>query len=144
MKLRSFIKGLVAAAAAFTITTVHADSKSSKPAFEKSYEAVLKKAKASGKPVIVIFSATWCPPCQAMKKDVYPSKEVAAYHDKFEWAYLDTDEASNAEAAKKHRVEGIPHIAFLKSDGQEIDKQVGGSDPADFADTLKGILKKAK
>jgi thioredoxin-like negative regulator of GroEL len=113
------------------------------PKFEDNARSVLNDAKKSGKPIVMVFSAVWCPPCQAMKKDVYPSEAVKALHDKFEWAYLDTDDNDNAKAAKEFGVEGIPHIQFLDASGKPIDKQVGGSSPESFAAKLKDVLAKA-
>jgi thioredoxin 1 len=113
------------------------------PAFEHKLSDALAKAKTQGKPVIAIFSAVWCGPCQMMKKEVYPSTEVRQYHDKFVWAYIDTDEESNAPDAQKYGVQGIPHIQFLDKDGNAVDKQIGASSPEDFAKTLDGVLKKA-
>jgi thioredoxin-like negative regulator of GroEL len=78
-----------------------------------------------------------------MKKEVYPSAEVAALHDKFEWAYLDVDDNDNEKASAKYGVEGIPHIEFLGADGKSLDKQVGSSDPASFAKKLQEVLQKA-
>lgn len=114
------------------------------PKFGTNYETALATAKKEGKPIILVFSATWCPPCQSMKKSVYPSAEVKPLHDKFVWAYLDVDDAENAKAAEKYGVEGIPHIQFLTSSGKNLDKVVGGAPPADFASTLTKVLEKAK
>jgi thiol-disulfide isomerase/thioredoxin len=112
------------------------------PPFVTSLEAVTKASQASGKPAIVVFSASWCPPCQSMKHDVYPSAAVKPLHDQFVWAYLDVDDPANAAAAKKFGVNGIPHIQFLGKDGKKLQKQVGSSSPEDFAKLLKGVLKK--
>ncbi len=111
--------------------------------FKHKYAAAAAESKKSGKPMIVIFSASWCGPCQTMKKKVYPSDEVKPFHDKFVWAYLDADEEENAALMKKYKVEGIPHIQFLGADEKELDKQVGSSDPAAFAKLLTGVLAKA-
>lgn len=124
--------------------TVLADFPKGSPSFSKSYASVTKKSKESGKPVVLVFSATWCPPCQSMKKEVYPSKEVQAFHDQFEWAYLDADEKENEKLMAKYEVSGIPHIQFLSKNGEPIDKVVGGMQPADFADVLKKVLEAAR
>jgi thioredoxin-like negative regulator of GroEL len=113
------------------------------PKFEDSARSVLNDAKKSGKPIVMVFSAVWCGPCQTMKKEVYPSEAVKAFHDKFEWAYLDTDDSDNDKAAKEFGVSGIPHIQFLDASGKPIDKQVGSSSPESFAAKLKEVLAKA-
>ena len=78
-----------------------------------------------------------------MKKTVYPSDEVTPLHDKFIWAYLDTDESDNAKVAKEFKVEGIPHIEFLDKEGKSLGSQVGILEPDAFAKILEGMLKKA-
>jgi thiol:disulfide interchange protein len=124
-------------------TAVEHQVSGSGPVFEHKLSDALAKAKSQGKPVIAIFSAVWCGPCQMMKKEVYPSAEVKPYVDKFVWAYIDTDEDSNTADAEKYGVSGIPHIQFLDKEGNPVDKQVGASSPDEFANTLKGVLKKA-
>lgn len=112
------------------------------PAFEHKLSDALAKAKAEGKPVIAVFSAVWCGPCQTMKKEVYPSKEVKKYQDQFVWAYIDVDDEANNADSEKYGVSGIPHIQFLSKDGKKVDKQIGSSSPEEFASTLKGVLEK--
>jgi thioredoxin-related protein len=129
--------------AAIALPLLAADFPKGSPKFEHSFKAVSTAAAKSGKPVILVFSAVWCPPCQAMKKEVYPSDAVKAFHDKFEWAYLDVDEESNSKTAAKYGVQGIPHIQFLSKDGKDLGNQVGSTSPEDFASTLEKILKKA-
>jgi thiol:disulfide interchange protein len=121
-----------------------ADYPKGSPKFSSSYSQVTKKAKESGKPMILVFSASWCPPCQTMKNEVYPSEAVKAYHDQFEWAYLDADDGDNEKLMAKFEVSGIPHVQFLAADGKPMDKVVGGMEPADFAGKLKEVLAAAK
>ncbi len=113
------------------------------PKFKDSYRQVMSAAEKSGKPVVLVFSASWCPPCQSMKNEVYPSKEIQAYHDKFEWAYLDVDDNDNEKPAKEYGVQGIPHIQFVDATGKQLDKQVGGNSPEAFAKKLDAVLAKA-
>jgi thioredoxin-related protein len=138
------MKTLLALSLALITLTVHAgDFPAGSPKFEHSLKTATANAAKSGKPIIAVFSAVWCGPCQMMKKEVYPSAAVKAYHDKFEWVYLDVDDKSNNTAAKKYEVNGIPHIQFIGSDGKDLGSQVGSTSPEDFANTLEQTLKKA-
>ena len=139
------MKPLFAAAVALCVgvSLFAKDFPKGSPDFADSMRAVKSAAKTSGKPMVVVFSASWCPPCQAMKKSVYPSAKVAALHDKFEWAYLDVDDSDNAKVGAEFKVNGIPHIEFLDKDGKSIGQQVGGVAPEEFAALLNTILAKA-
>ena len=131
-------------AALAVVTPAFADNfPKGSPKFEKSYRSALSDAKKSGKPVVLVFSASWCPPCQTMKKEVYPSAVVKEYHDKFIWAYLDVDDNDNEKASKEFGVSGIPHVQFLDASGKSVDKQVGSTSPEAFAGKLADVLKKA-
>ncbi|GAA5139557.1 hypothetical protein GCM10023213_20400 [Prosthecobacter algae] len=131
-------------AAVFTLPLLAADFPDGSPKFGTDYKAALEMAKKENKPVILVFSAAWCGPCQSMKKAVYPSKEVTPLHDKFVWAYLDVDQEANAAPSSKYKVEGIPHIQFLSANGKDLGNQIGGTTPGDFAGTLEKVLVKAK
>ena len=111
------------------------------PVFETSRESALMKAKRENKPVVLIFSASRCPPCQSMKKKVYPSSAVAPFHNQFVWAYLDVDVPANNQAGQQAGVQGIPHVQVLSADGsRELHKQVGGADPEACASGLASAL----
>ena len=114
------------------------------PAFKTGYAEALKVAKDEAKPLVLVFSATWCPPCQANKAKVYPSDAVKPYHDKFVWAYLDADDKSNVLAMQKYKLDGIPHIQILGKDGKSIGQAVGGTSGEAFVRVLAAALKKAK
>lgn len=128
---------------AFLVTRTHAaDFPKGSPKFLTSYAAALKASKESGKPVVMIFSAVWCGPCQANKKAVYPSAAVQPFHDKFVWAYLDADNEANVPAMQKFGVTGIPHIQFLDKGGKSLGNAVGGTTPEEFSKVLAATLKK--
>lgn len=143
MKTRTFLSLAIAGFCTLPFTAAAGEFPKGSPKFVTSYRKLLSDQKETGKPAIVIFSASWCPPCQSMKKEVYPSAAVQPYHDKFVWAYLDADDNLNKKAAEKFAVNGIPHIEFLNAAGESIGQQVGGNSPDAFAKKLEGILAKA-
>ena len=114
------------------------------PEFYKNYEEALAAGERKDKPVILIFSAEWCPPCQQMKHLVYPSKEVEPYHDSFIWTYLDVDLPENQGVAQAYRARGLPHYAFLTADGQFMGTAMGGAPPVSFKEILDQVLAHAK
>ena len=141
--MKVLTKCLALATVAMASLALASDFPKGSPKFEDSLRSALNDAKENGKPIVAVFSASWCGPCQKMKNDVYPSDAVKAYHDKFNWAYLDTDIRRNSKDGDKFGVKGIPHIQFLDKDGKPIDKQVGSTSAESFAKTLEGVLQKA-
>ena len=145
MKRSQFIPtiAVLAALLALAPTGFASEFPKGSPTFKTNYDTALKAAKASGKPLVIVFSASWCAPCQANKKNVYPDAAVQPYHDKFVWAYLDADDRANVPAMQKYRVSGIPHIQFLDKDGNVLGQTAGGTTPAAFVNVLMAALKKA-
>ena len=77
-------------------------------------------ALASGRPVLLEFSASWCPPCRMVKPDVEAlAREVQG---KAEVVQIDVD-AERALAAE-YKVRGIPCFVVVK-DGREVARQTG-------------------
>ncbi len=142
MQRSSFLITLVSLALGLSSVSAGEFPKGS-PKFEKRYKAALAEGVKTGKPVLLVFSASWCHYCQDMKNDVYPSKEIQPFHDKFVWAYLDADEAANKKPKELYGVGGIPHIEFVDGTGKSFGQQVGASKSEAFAKELTAMLAKA-
>ena len=78
-------------------------------------DAAFKALLASGVPVIVDFSATWCGPCKAIAPLF---TELAAEHPQTVFAKVDVDECE--ETAETHGVNAMPTFQAF-SGGQKID-----------------------
>lgn len=122
---------------------VAADFPAGSPKFATSFDTALASAKTSGKPLVAVFSASYCVPCQNLKKDVYPSPEVTALHDQFEWVYVELEEPTeeNKKASTKYQVESVPAIMVIKPDGSVLG-HVEPNAPAIFAENLKTVYAK--
>ncbi|OYW71396.1 MAG: hypothetical protein B7Z37_27910 [Verrucomicrobia bacterium 12-59-8] len=136
-------KALLLLAAWCSITLHAADFPAGSPKFFTTSSAVLKAAKENGKPIVMIFSASWCGPCQSMVKDVYPSSLVQPLQDKFNWAYLDIDNEANGKLSEGFKVETIPQVFFLDAAGKTtLDHLADATTPENFAKKLTKVLKK--
>mgnify|MGYP001102380489 CR=1 FL=1 len=55
------------------------------------YATAFEQSMASGKPLVVLLGADWCPGCVQMKNSILPRVAKAGGLDGVEFAYVDTD-----------------------------------------------------
>lgn len=112
-------------------------------------EKALEKAKAEKKSILVEFTGSdWCPPCIAMRKNVFSKKEfVDAASKDFILVELDFPQGDpdlkkkNEPLAKKYKIEGFPTVILLDSDGKEFTRFFASEHP-DTEDFLKHLKTK--
>lgn len=81
-------------------------------------EALARSAQ-KGKPVLLVFTASWCPPCQVMKHEVWTDPAVRKLAEtSYQPVLLDVDLEESRPAAQRYRVESIPTILVLDSKGE--------------------------
>ena len=90
---------------------------------------------ASGKPLMLDFSASWCGPCKRLAPIVDALDEK--YADQVIIGKIDIEEEE--DLATKYGIRHVPTLLFIK-DNSIVDKQVGLCKPAELEDKLKAIL----
>ncbi len=93
-------------------------------------EKAFKDAKEQKKSVLVEFTGSdWCPPCIAMRKNVFSKKEFVEGASKkyilVELDYPNGDKAvkeKNQPYAEKYKIEGFPTVILFNSDGKEFNR----------------------
>jgi protein disulfide-isomerase len=115
------------------------------------------KARADKKMVLIDFNGSdWCPPCKALRKDVFSSPQFVAYA-KTNLVLVDIDfpvhkeqteelKKTNQALSEKFKVEGYPTVVVLGSDGNELKKETGysGQSAKEFIAELERLRKKDK
>ncbi len=93
-------------------------------AWRTDLDAALAEARGSNKRVLVDFSADWCPPCVAMKHDVWPDPQVARAVDA-EYVPLLVDADRDTALAARYQVSSIPTVLLLDADGRVVKRNDG-------------------
>jgi thiol:disulfide interchange protein len=88
-------------------------------AWRTNLDAALYESKQTGKPVLIDFTASWCPPCQVMKHEVWPDARVRdAVNASFIPVMADVDATEGSDAASRYAVSTIPTILVTDAEGQ--------------------------
>ncbi len=82
-------------------------------------EDMLKSA--DGLPMLVDFSAEWCPPCRQMKP-VF-QKLQTEFEGKVDLVTVDVDD--NRDLAERYNVTSIPTLVYISPSGKELYRTVG-------------------
>jgi thioredoxin-related protein len=101
-------------------------------------EPARAEALATSRPMLVMISTEWCPPCKQMKKDVFPTREVQQALAQYVPVYIDAED--NEAESKKFEFDAYPTFFFLDRAGEDLGKMAGGmSEPAAFARALNEV-----
>jgi len=94
-------------------------------------EIVLK----SDKPVLLDFSAEWCPPCKMLAPIL---EELAAdYQDRMIVVHGDTDECR--QAATGYKITAVPTLIIFKN-GEEIERLLGLRSKQDLESAIDAVV----
>jgi len=95
----------------------------------------IRESAASGKPVVALVTADWCPPCQALKRGTLTDPAVTSWMiENTVRVYINSDE--NPEDAAKLGVKSLPTTVVLK-EGKIVDSKKGNAGAADYLAFLK-------
>lgn len=126
MKAVTYLAAFTLGAAAMVSSAFSKDLEGWSTDLEKAFE----QAKKEKKPLLVEFTGSdWCPPCIAMRKNVFSKKEfLDAAGKKFILVELDFPKGDkelkekNDPYAEKYNIEGFPTVILFDPAGKEFDR----------------------
>lgn len=107
------------------------------------------EASKTGRPVIMVFHATWCPVCKRFR-EVFKDPGIVEASRDFVMILVDADAEKELNGAFAEDGSYVPRTLFIDSDGN-VSKKLVGSDPqyphsidVDKPDELLALMKKAR
>jgi thiol:disulfide interchange protein len=104
-------------------------------AWGNSFDQATVKATEASKPLLVLFTADWCPACKQLKAWVLSDQGVAdAIEAGFVPIKVDLTEEGlpDRQVAERYGVQSIPTLLTLTPDGQTISRSLGYVDKAEL------------
>jgi thioredoxin-like negative regulator of GroEL len=91
-------------------------------AVDQDYSKAYQQTVESGRPLVVLIGADWCPGCRQMKFSSIPQVEKSGGLKKVAFAYVNTDQESEL-AGKLMRGSSIPQLVMFRKSGEKWERQ---------------------
>jgi thiol-disulfide isomerase/thioredoxin len=100
-------------------------------------EVAMKRAKDTGKPLILEFGTEWCVPCRMFEQNVLPLPEVQKALEDVTFVSYDAEKGHGEAAARRFGVKSFPTFMAVDEKGSVVMEEPGvGSVPGIFIDFL--------
>lgn len=91
---------------------------------KNSFEEIIKIAKAQQKPILAVFSATWCGPCQNLKNTLFKKDDFKRVSEKAVLLYIEQTTKEGAAYVKKFKIKAFPTLKIFSSEGEFLDQAI--------------------
>ena len=95
-----------------------------------NFAAAQAEARATNKPIVLYFTASWCEPCQRMRRYVWTDRQVADSLKNYVPVRIDIDK--DPTTAIRFHVEPIPVFFIVTPDGQIARTYEGAMEAQEF------------
>ena len=95
------------------------------PPWRSDIVAAQDEASKAGRPMLLRFTASWCPPCQEMERSVWPTPEAQAALAPVAAIKVDVDDPAAETLARTYGIQGIPALVLVDASGREIARATG-------------------
>ena len=105
-----------------------------------TWDAAFFRARSEEKVVLVTFYADWCIWCKKLEDTTLADNSVVSFlAEKTVPVRLDVD-GDGRELSDEYRVDGLPTVLVLKSDGTELGRIPGYLPPEGFLERVRALI----
>jgi tetratricopeptide (TPR) repeat protein len=134
----------VIAAATFALLVAGGPAKQPEVKWVRQWDAALKRAQQTRKPLLVDFWAEWCGWCHRLDQTTYVDPVVVKMSEDFVPVKVNTEGTPReVEVARRYDVSSLPTIAFLSPAGRVILRLNGFQGPGQFPRALEVAKERA-
>ena len=98
-------------------------------AWEQNVPTALEKARAEGRPLLIMMTATWCGPCKALEEQTLDDPWIRQVLSRFVLVKAYEDR----EVERTYGCRGYPTLVFVRGDGRRAHTTSGNQPPLSFA-----------
>ncbi len=109
-------------------------------AADADVERAFARARAEGKPVLLYWGATWCPPCNQLKATLFNRQEFAALAANLVAVHVDGDRPGAQRLGQRFKVAGYPTVVMFNPAGQELTRLPGDADAPQILAVMQQAL----
>ena len=118
------------------------DAATGKIDWVEDYNTGVALAAQTGKPIMLYFSADWCPPCKELQKNVFSRQDVTLASRRLINIYLDVDK--DRPTMEAYKVRSIPIIFFLDHTGEIVSTITADRSAKQFLKHMQNLADNAK
>lgn len=120
-----------------TLPLVQASSGPPSPLFSEAVVTIKERARETGRPYLVQFTAEWCMPCRWMESTTYKDERVKKYlEDHFLTARVDIDDFDGFAWKEYYGVKSLPTLLIFSPEGKVLEKRENSLSASQMLDLL--------
>ena len=111
---------------------------------QNDFETILRIAQKSMKPILAFYSASWCGPCQKVRKDILEKKEFRVIEKEAVLLFVEFTEKCGKEYIDKHKVRKFPTLKLFSHEGDEWATDIDGDTVQSIHQWVRQVKEKQK